>query len=291
MDTIKVTVSKDTIHSSNNQTSQHTTVETVKYNNNNDWLKDLLNSKIVDNLIWPITILIILLLFRKKIKYILDGFGDRMKRGDKIKIGKDGLSIEQAIPLKEDEVKKNAESEYEIMAEESKIKGIKGEVAEVQPQNEPSTAKDKFVKTYLSIEQIISDKFKLFFSDKFRIWTNYRIQQIEYDLILTAPLRQDEDKIIEIKYYPRGANLFYVRETLMRLYIAQKLYQETTKKATKPILLIVIPENKFILSEITKLSDAPKYLKQIKLDNLSLHFIKQEELNDLTKEKLSEMIE
>lgn len=182
--------------------------------------------------------------------------------------------------LSEREVVFKAETEYKETVEEPAI-----------TTTTETTKKEEFVKSYLQVEQIISDKIKLFFSDKYRVLNNYRLKQFEYDIILNAPLQQDGDKIIEIKYYPSGAKSQYIRETLIRLEIAKKYYQETMQKDVKPILLIVLPEDKYNLSEIEEFKEIPKQLRQIKLDNLSLRFIQENKLNDLTKEWFTDIIE
>ncbi|MEL1256232.1 hypothetical protein AAEO57_20795 [Flavobacterium sp. DGU38] len=184
--------------------------------------------------------------------------------------------------LSEKEVVDKAETEYEQTVDE--------QTQPTEPKTEANT-KEQFIKSYLQVEQTISDKLKLFFSDKYRVLTNYRLKHFEYDIILNAPLKLDTDKIIEIKYYPNGVNSQYIRETLIRLEIAKGFYQETMQKSVKPILIIVLPEDKYNLFEIAKLKETPKQLKHIKLDNLSLHFISQNKLNDLTKERLTSIIE
>jgi hypothetical protein len=184
--------------------------------------------------------------------------------------------------LSEEEVVDKAETEYKQTVDE--------QAQPAEPKTETS-AKDQFVKSYLQVEQTISDKLKLFFSDKYRVLTNYRLKHFEYDIILNAPLKLDTDKIIEIKYYPNGVTSQYIRETLIRMEIAKGFYQETMKKPVKPVLIIVLPESKYNLFEIAKLKATTRQLKHIKLDNLSMHFISQNKLNDLTKEWLTSIIE
>jgi hypothetical protein len=287
MDTLKVTVKKDTVVKTDNKTSQHTTVETVNYKKCNDCWKNWCDCKFLADIIWPITILIILTVFYKRLKFILDSIGERIKKGDNVELGKSGIKIQRPTALKDEEVKAKAEEEYKQTIEEQTT-NVTEQKATITAQ---TTEKEKFVQSYLNVEKIISEKLRQFFSDKFRVMTNYRIQHFEYDVILNAPLIQDEDKIIEIKYYPRGTTSVYIRETLMRLHIAQNVYQDTMKKIGKPILLIVLPKDKFNLFDIAKLKETPKQLKHIKLDNLSLHFLEEEKLNDLTKEWLTTIIE
>lgn len=184
--------------------------------------------------------------------------------------------------LTDEEVVDKAETEYQ--STESEIKEDESQ------ETKPKSSKEQFIQSYLRIEQTFADKFTQFFSESFRVLTNYRIKHFEYDIILNAPLSQDEDKIVEIKYYPSGANRQYIRETLIRLEIATKQYQEVAKKSVKPVLLIILPEDKYNLFEIAKLKETPKQLKHIKFDNLSLHFIREDKIAEMSKDWLTEII-
>jgi hypothetical protein len=283
MDTLKVTIKKDTIVKTDTRTNLHTTIEKTNYNKCNDCLIDnFCDCKLLINLFWPLTIIIIIFYFRLTIKNLLESISERIKKGDNIKLGTKGIEIQR--PMKEEEVIEKAEAEYKDTVEDYTLN--------VTKQKETiGSDKEKFVQSYINIEKTISKKLRKYFSDKFRVMVNYRIQHFEYDIILNSPLTQDEDKIIEIKYFPGGTTTVLLRETLLRLYIAEKMYQDTIKKITRPILLIVIPKDKYNLFEIAKLKETLKHLKNIKLDNLSMHFLKEEELNDLTIEKLRVIIE
>jgi hypothetical protein len=283
MDTLKVTIVNDSILKTYNRTNLHTTIETTNNNKCNDCLMDnICDCKLLINLLWPLTIIIIIIYFRLTIKNLLESIGDRIKKGDNIKLGTGGIEIQR--PMIEKEVREKAEEEFKVTIEEQTLNVE-------QKKDALSSDKEKFVRSYLNVEKMISEKLRQYFSDKFRVMVNYRIQHFEYDIILNAPLKQDEDKIIEIKYFPRGATRVLLRETLLRLYIAEKMYQDNLKKVTRPILLIVIPKDKYNLFEISKLKETPKHFKNIKLDNLSMHFLKEEELNDLTIEKLTAILE
>ncbi|MCX6195270.1 MAG: hypothetical protein NTY55_01290 [Flavobacteriia bacterium] len=283
MDTLKVTIKKDTIVKTDTRTNLHTTIEKTNYNKCNDCLiYNFCDCKLLINLFWPLTIIIIIFYFRLTINNLLESISERIKKGDNIKLGTSGIEIQR--PMKEEEVREKAEAEYKDTVEDYSLNVTKQKGTIV-------FNKEKFVQSYINIEKTISEKLRQYFSDKFRVMVNYRIQHFEYDIILNSPLTQDEDKIIEIKYFPRGTTTVLLRETLLRLYIAEKMYQDTLKKIARPILLIVIPKDKYNLFEIAKLKETLKHLKNIKLDNLSMHFLKEEELNDLTIEELRVIIE
>lgn len=189
------------------------------------------------------------------------------------------------------ELEKLSEKEVVDKVKAEYIQTVEEEPTVIETKAEETTAKEQFVKSYLNVEQKISDKLKLFFSDKYRILTNYRLKNIEYDIILNSPLKLETDKIIEIKYYPNGVTSQYIRETLIRIEIAKSFYQDTMQKPVKPVLLVVLPENKFNLFDIAKLKNTVQQLKYIKLDNLSLHFLQENKLNELTKEDLTNIID
>ncbi len=151
--------------------------------------------------------------------------------------------------------------------------------------------KSKFVSSYLKVEQIISNNIKLFFSEKYRIFTNYRIKNHVYDIILNAPLRYDPDILVEIKYYPEGANSVYIRQTLIKMEKAKRIYQSTVNKDVKLILIIVLPENKYDLTEIANFKEIPKQISHIKINNLSMSFIQENKLDELTNEVITDIIE
>jgi hypothetical protein len=186
--------------------------------------------------------------------------------------------------LSEKEVEEKAETEYT-------------ETIEMQPEKREDqkeiTNKENFIRSYLNVEQEISDKLRLLLSDQYRILTNYRLKQVEYDIILNAPLKQDADIIIQIKYYPNGANSPYLKGTLIKMEMAKKLYQETMKKKAKSVLIIVVPESKFNLFEIAKLKAVTKQIKHrdLKPANFSMHFMQENKLSELTKESINNIID
>lgn len=185
--------------------------------------------------------------------------------------------------LTDKEVVDKAETEYQSTETGDKEDEDQGTI--------PKSSKEQFIESYLNIEQTFSEKFNQFFSKSFRVLTNHRIKHFEYDIILNAPLSHDEDKIIEIKYYPSGANRQYILEALIRLEIATKQYQEFAKKPVKPVLFIVLPEDKYNSVEIANLKETPKQLKHIKFDNLSLHFIVKEKISEMSQGLLSSYID
>ncbi|NVN96012.1 MAG: hypothetical protein HXX18_12090 [Bacteroidetes bacterium] len=83
----------DTLITIINDTINHTAIiEITKSNNCDDYWINLCDCKLISDLIWPITVLIIILLFYKKIRNLLNNIGTRAK---KIKVGAIELELEE----------------------------------------------------------------------------------------------------------------------------------------------------------------------------------------------------
>ena len=89
MDTTKITTQTDSIFKiGDSTTSHHRTFETIKQNDCDCWT-NVCDCKLLSDLIWPITILLIILIFYRRILTLLTIIGDRAKR---IKVG--GIEVE-----------------------------------------------------------------------------------------------------------------------------------------------------------------------------------------------------
>jgi hypothetical protein len=90
MDTTKIIIKKDTTILSPNKTSEHLTVETIEYRENgNNWC----DCQLLQNLIWPITLLLIVFLFYNKIKNLIDNIVKRVSDGAGLEFGPGGIKI------------------------------------------------------------------------------------------------------------------------------------------------------------------------------------------------------
>jgi uncharacterized protein YutE (UPF0331/DUF86 family) len=96
MDTLKVKVTNDTVIILNNQTtSKQTVIESSKYDKGcNDCWSNFCDCKLLSDLIWPLTIFIIIILFYKRIKSLFDSVGERIK---KIKVGGFEVELEKKV--------------------------------------------------------------------------------------------------------------------------------------------------------------------------------------------------
>lgn len=187
------------------------------------------------------------------------------------------------------ELKKLSETEVAHKAETEYMQTIKEQAEQIQKIVDPNE-KQQFIRSYLEVEQLISSKLITQFSNTYDVLVNHKLNQFEYDVILRPRNDDNLDKIIEIKYSPNELTLQYIRETMIRFGIATQFYKETMHKLVKPILIVVIPKVKYDINSLTILKDAFIHVHSLKVENFSLQFISQDELNNLTKERLEKII-
>lgn len=121
-----------------------------------------------------------------------------------------------------------------------------------------STEKELAVSNYIMIESLIAEKFRLEFSDRFNVFSNYRVNNREFDIILT-PIRKNiakielrKDVIVEVKY-ARKITETIVRNTILQTGERIKSYPNAV---TNPVVLFVSEERedfdkKLLLGAIT----------------------------------------
>lgn len=99
---------------------------------------------------------------------------------------------------------------------------------------------------YFAIEALIAEKFKNEFSDRFNVMTNYRINNLEFDIILsgvnhpTSRIDLRKDVIVEIKYSTKRITAQFVIDTLER---TNSLLNSYPKAITNPIVFFVMSDS------------------------------------------------
>ena|GEM_PF-5335107 len=259
MDTIKLTNKKDTIISNNNRTIQHTTVEITKKQGCKECSNWWCNCNLLSNLIWPITILIILFLFYKKIGALIEILIDRIDRGDTLKIGKDGFVL-QGLSASQIEEKTLSKYIYEVS----------------QPNNEFKEAKASIVKRYLEVEDSFCEILVNFFYKEFRIIPNTRLDGYEYDVIMESLSSNEIDYIFEIKYYPHKFSISNLRQALEKFELSSNYYTSKSNRRAKAILINILGQNDYQSTNYL-----PKYYSNIGILTITL-----EEISSLSKENL-----
>jgi hypothetical protein len=92
MDTTKIILKKDTVIVAPNQTTKHVTVETIEYrgnNNGNNWC----DCQLLPHLIWPLTVLLIVVLFYRQIRRLIAHIVTRVSTGADLEVGPGGIKI------------------------------------------------------------------------------------------------------------------------------------------------------------------------------------------------------
>src|SRR5690606_13975093 len=86
MDTIKIITQTDSvaIDSTHSKVSLHTTIETTKIEECNSCLADICDCKLLAEWAYPLTILIIVSIYCKRIKKLIDVLIDKIQKADTI---------------------------------------------------------------------------------------------------------------------------------------------------------------------------------------------------------------
>lgn len=278
MDTLKTITKKDTILTSkdtlkNIVSERNISTETTIYNEPNNCLFNLCDCKLLSDILWPLTVLIILFTFKKQVQKIIDSIGDRIKKGDTVKLGRDGIEIGQELNTQE--VKEKAEKEYK-------------ETVDEETEKKTSTQKTEFVPKYLSIERRIFEILLKFLYPKYRILSNRRIQNYEYDLIIETFENKDYDYIIEIKYLLNKPNKLKLEEISLNLSFMTTVYENNFNRIANPALIIVTNDdfNDEIQAEIYKHINTPFKNK----DYIRLLIIKQNDIEYLTRAQIAKFL-
>ena len=247
MDTLKVKTIKDTVVSMNNKVTQHTTVETVSYKGCKDCFSSFCDCKLLIELIWPVTVLLIIFLFRNKIKLLLDIIYERIQKGANITIGPKGISLyspEAALNDKEIYIKLS-----------KKVDSFKIEEFETRDYADIDPLRKSYIEQAKQYEKKLFDKLLNNFYKDFRVLSNKKIKDFQYDIILEAITSKEIDYIFEIKLYPIKFSLQSLQTTAIQLDQSTKNYYLQQSREVKPILAIILrkeQEASISIEDITK---------------------------------------
>lgn len=230
MDTTKTIIQFDTLLSSqdtlgNNykEISKYKTVTVKEQTVNNCF--NFCDCDLINNLIWPVTIIFIILLFFKPIRELLKNIGNRVKRGDGFKIGPSWF--EMSREMNDREIKVKAEKEFE--------ETVKSEEAQ-----SPEIKEEEFIPKYFGIERRIFNLLLKHLYPEYRILSNRTMQGYEYDLIIETLGKKEYDLIAEIKYLPNRISKTKLQDIALKLSFQKTIYENTTQRKVKPILFIVV---------------------------------------------------
>lgn len=243
MDTTEVVIKTDTLivskDSSNRESRNYNSIETITLKESKSFSDYFCNCSILHDLIWPITILVIILLFRKKVKNLLDNVGDRVKKGHGFKVGPGGFEMSQELSNQEKNIK--AENEFrsiEINQESSQHGNI---------------TREEFIPKYFQIERRLFEVLLKNLYPEYRVLSNRKIQGYEFDLIIENP--RGRDYIAEVKYFPKNFSKISLRDVSSSLDIRAQVYKNTVQKAVKPILFLITNQETKVYGNIDEVFD------------------------------------
>ena len=283
MDTFTTTIKKDTVFVTqdtvkNTLSERHITTETTTHKGDSDCFLNICDCKLLSDLIWPLTVLIILFSFKRQFQKIIDSIGDRIKKGAKFKFGKDGIELGQE--LSESELNEKAEKEYKEAVNKTSTEQTKN--------TQPITQKE-FVPNYLHIERRIFEVLLKSLYPRYKILSNRRIGRYEYDLIIDTLDNKDFDYVIEVKYYPNGFNNKWLQDISLKLNFMTDTYKDSTDKLGKPALIIVTNQdiNSYMIADTFKHINEPFKDK----NHIKLLIVNQTDIEKLTRSKIIEFLE
>jgi hypothetical protein len=151
-------------------------------------------------------------------------------------------------------------------------------------------SKDKrlSVQKYIDIENLIYNKFALFYTVNYSSLQNIRIGKHIYDIILKSKFpNKREDIILDIKYFERQVNEITLLGLISKFIMSINNYEGTQQRGATPIFIVIIHDD----------LDFEKYLEikenlikntTIARPDLRIKFFKESEINSIDTPKLIE---
>jgi uncharacterized membrane protein YidH (DUF202 family) len=107
------------------------------------------------------------------------------------------------------------------------------QIANEFPDSPPPT-----IDSYIAVESLVNDNVNRLFSDKFYIFTNKRLGQYEYDVIMQGKSKLTKDYIIEVKYYKRISSDLLTK-AMNHIMGKSKYYIDLTNAIPMSVLFMV----------------------------------------------------
>jgi hypothetical protein len=142
-----------------------------------------------------------------------------------------------------------------------------------------------------AVESAFYKKVRECFGTEYRLLVNQRLGTAEYDAILQALRPTEPDVVIEIKYIRRGFKYPWLRESAMRLALANEVYDARLKRNSIPVLIVIFAaEEVFQQSEFQDLrAKAQSDLGQRGV-GVRIEYISEVELPTMSCEQLGRFI-
>jgi hypothetical protein len=120
---------------------------------------------------------------------------------------------------------------------------------------------DVFADKLRVVESAFYDKVRQCLGTSYRLLINQTLGTAEYDAILQAIRPTDPDVVVEIKYIRQGFKYAWLRESAMRLALADQLYNAKLKRDSVPLLLVI-----FSVGELSQQSEVQKLRAKAQAD-------------------------
>jgi hypothetical protein len=114
--------------------------------------------------------------------------------------------------------------------------------AEIQPETSSDAVglvHDVSAVKLRGFESTFYEKVRKCFGARYGLLVNQTLGTAEYDAILQAQRPTDPDVVVEIKYIRRGFKYAWLRESAMRLALADQLYDARLKRHSVPVLIVI----------------------------------------------------
>jgi hypothetical protein len=115
--------------------------------------------------------------------------------------------------------------------------------AEIQPEVSADAVQlvsDVSAAKLRAVEGTFHDKVRKCFDSSYRLLVKQILGTAEYDAILQPLRSKDPDFVIEVKYIRRGFKYAWLRESAMRLALANELYDARLKRRSIPLLIVIL---------------------------------------------------
>lgn len=228
MKTVKQVITNDTLIvrtiDSVNKVEEKNTIQTTLQEDCNCWGKNICECQLLTDLLWPITVLIILFTFKNRVNDFVKILIKRIEEGASVEFTKDGFKI-QASP-------------QEIIHKlENDIRLTSDHLNEAQKTN--------YISKAVEIEKQVRDMFLKNLYQDYQVLYSQKVQGRIFDLILTNKKRKGHDCIVEIKYFPNSFKDIDYGKVAKDMEYSSLLFSNSFSRDAKLILVVIINKDSY----------------------------------------------
>lgn len=130
------------------------------------------------------------------------------------------------------------DEKLEKVSKDIKISQIINPITDIKSNKEANLS---LAQQYLKVEKTLGDLLRKAFSDKYKIYQDFRIEENEFDILFKSPLLSDKDIIFEIKYSSSRVGGQYFYQSILQLKTSLSYYRNKIKPQTDGRLLFIMP--------------------------------------------------